>query len=365
MYGGGYPQGYYAGPHHAAWGVHQAYGGYMTTPPQQHGQYSLTSTYHQNNNRPPIDPSTGHDYRRADDGSTIVDLARVHFLLARRLACKMSRNYDEADKIRSELRDLGVEVQDKLKIWTARPVGHNYQAQTNYHPYGHAYEQQQQQQMYVQSQMQPRRHRRGQIDPTTGHDYARAENDRHAVDVLAVNQLIAKRLQCKMAGQYDEADRVREQLRIDHGVEVQDRDKLWRVVRVPLTSSGTEKIDTQSTAIAAALATANQLSQQLAKRPRESGGEEQQGAEDDQKSQEPKRQAQDRSPDEERDSDIVALDTPPTSSPQHDTDIIKEESPPTKSNTDQSFSSPLPPKAKAEDTSNSLDDDNNISSNLS
>lgn len=156
--------------------------------------------------RPVINPTTGHDYRRGDDCSIPVDVPRVDSLLARRLACKMSRRYEEADRLRQELRDMGVEVQDKLKIWrVVRPVP-----------------------------KMPKISSRGAIDPTTGHDYQRDRRDFEPVDLFATNKLIAERLQCKMGGDYIRADQIRNRLRLELGVEVNDRDKVWRVALRPL-----------------------------------------------------------------------------------------------------------------------------------
>lgn len=124
----------------------------------------------------------------------------------------MSRRYEEADRLRQELRDLGVEVQDKLKIWrVVRPVP-----------------------------KQPKISTRGAIDPTTGHDYQRDRRDFEPVDILATNKLIAERLQCKMGGDYVRADQIRERLRMELGVEVNDRDKVWRVA---LKSLKRQRID--------------------------------------------------------------------------------------------------------------------------
>eukprot|EP00635_Sarcinochrysidales_sp_CCMP3193_P003111 CAMPEP_0118895930 /NCGR_PEP_ID=MMETSP1166-20130328/4045_1 /TAXON_ID=1104430 /ORGANISM="Chrysoreinhardia sp, Strain CCMP3193" /LENGTH=506 /DNA_ID=CAMNT_0006834981 /DNA_START=133 /DNA_END=1653 /DNA_ORIENTATION=+ len=241
--------------------------------------------------RPPIDPSTGHDYRRGDDGSVHVDLARVHHLLAKRLACKMSRSYDEADRVRQELRDVGVEVQDKLKIWTARPPDTTTTTTTRFAP-GVVYQQQppplppqqQQPRMPPHGQAQPPRDMqrtsaasrpstRGLIDPTTGHDYRRHDGDSALADVAAIDALIARRLQCKMSGQYRDADTVRERLRAEHGVEVQDRDKLWRVVQIHPAAAAQAQAQAADAgdadaALAKAAATAKQLSAQLQKRPR-------------------------------------------------------------------------------------------------
>ncbi|KAH8068517.1 hypothetical protein JL721_6662 [Aureococcus anophagefferens] len=71
-----------------------------------------------------IDPSTGHDYRRLEDGGAPVDVARVDAILKRRLQCKMSRNFQEADQLRDELSSMGVMVHDREKTWECKqPLG--------------------------------------------------------------------------------------------------------------------------------------------------------------------------------------------------------------------------------------------------
>eukprot|EP01051_Picozoa_sp_SAG22_P000760 SAG22_NODE_23_length_31399_cov_35.631313_29_plen_58_part_00 len=40
-------------------------------------------------------------------------------MLAERLQAKMGRDYDTADRIRNELRQMGIEVYDKDKTWKA------------------------------------------------------------------------------------------------------------------------------------------------------------------------------------------------------------------------------------------------------
>lgn len=67
-----------------------------------------------------IDPSTGHDYRRLEDGGRKVDESRVHDILARRLRLKINRNFAEADRLRDELGEMGVMVHDREKTWEVR-----------------------------------------------------------------------------------------------------------------------------------------------------------------------------------------------------------------------------------------------------
>jgi hypothetical protein len=68
----------------------------------------------------------GHDYLPAVDAGPISPLVlgklteeQIHYLIARRLQCKKSRNYSEADQILSGLVAAGVYLQDKRKEWRA------------------------------------------------------------------------------------------------------------------------------------------------------------------------------------------------------------------------------------------------------
>lgn len=61
------------------------------------------------------------------------------------------------------------------------------------------------------------------------HDYTRdADADNSNVDVDTVNQLIARRFAMKKSGNFEEADRIRDELLDQHGVLVRDKDKRWR-----------------------------------------------------------------------------------------------------------------------------------------
>jgi hypothetical protein len=68
----------------------------------------------------------GHDYLPAVDAGPISPLVlgklteeQIHYLIARRLKCKIARNYSEADQILSGLVAAGVYLQDKRKEWRA------------------------------------------------------------------------------------------------------------------------------------------------------------------------------------------------------------------------------------------------------
>mmetsp|Transcript_18042 Transcript_18042/g.57078 ORF Transcript_18042/g.57078 Transcript_18042/m.57078 type:complete len:203 (+) Transcript_18042:466-1074(+) len=69
--------------------------------------------------------SSRHDYTRAPGDTVRISAAveeRIHEGIARRLSAKVAREFDRADAIREELRDLGVEIVDRDKLWrVARP----------------------------------------------------------------------------------------------------------------------------------------------------------------------------------------------------------------------------------------------------
>jgi hypothetical protein len=68
----------------------------------------------------------GHDYLPAVDAGPVSPLVlgklteeQMHYLIARRLKCQISRNYSEADQILSGLVSAGVYLHDKRKEWRA------------------------------------------------------------------------------------------------------------------------------------------------------------------------------------------------------------------------------------------------------
>jgi len=62
-----------------------------------------------------------------------------------------------------------------------------------------------------------------------GHDYQRDYNvDNSNVDEGAVHALISERLQARKTGQFEVADAIRDQLLQEHGVQIKDKERLWR-----------------------------------------------------------------------------------------------------------------------------------------
>uniref|UniRef100_A0A7S3SYE9 SURP motif domain-containing protein n=1 Tax=Emiliania huxleyi TaxID=2903 RepID=A0A7S3SYE9_EMIHU len=159
-------------------------------------------------------PGGGHS--GGHGGGDDPNLPRILELLERRDELRSRREWAEADRLKEELFALNVRMDDRNKTWCIKPPGGgdgSSAPSAGAHPCGGA-----------PPAAPPRR-------PT--HDYVRASDDRarlSASDEAAIHELLARRLSAKIAREFDTADAVRDELR-KVGVEVIDRDKLWRVVR--------------------------------------------------------------------------------------------------------------------------------------
>lgn len=130
-----------------------------------------------------------HPYRRGRDEGAAVDEERVGELLEERWEAKKRREFVVADDIRTELEQMGVQVYDKSREWT---VGRMLRK------------------------------------PPDTHDYVRHPDDDTDVDVAVVDQLLLDRLQAKLRHDFNKADEIKQRLRFDFGVRVDDGGKLWR-----------------------------------------------------------------------------------------------------------------------------------------
>jgi hypothetical protein len=64
---------------------------------------------------------SGHDYHFAGQpGTSGVDENKVNSLIAQRVQCKMSRDFDTADRIRDQLKERNISVVDKEHRWFHR-----------------------------------------------------------------------------------------------------------------------------------------------------------------------------------------------------------------------------------------------------
>ena len=156
-----------------------------------------------------------HDYRRMEGDTARIDVAKVNDLLSRRVGAKRARDFRAADAMRNELRGLGVAVLDREREWhvivndgLGRPDGGGSEP---YGGYGGA-------------------HNMSERFGETGHDYTRADDGSVEVDEAKVNEMLAARLHARLNRDFVAADRMRDQLRREYGVEVIDQDRVWKVV---------------------------------------------------------------------------------------------------------------------------------------
>ena len=110
------------------------------------------------------------------------DVGKVEELVEERADAKARRDYAAADAIRDQLNAMGISVDDRSREWRVADA-----------------------------------------------PYARARGDSASVDVAAVEALVSERSQAKIAGEYDTADAIRDRLRNEFGVSVDDRVKEWVV----------------------------------------------------------------------------------------------------------------------------------------
>jgi hypothetical protein len=80
--------------------------------------------------RPDQSVATSSGYRRDDDGSTPVDEALVEDLLLQRVRARAARDFDSADGIKTQLKNLGVEVWDEQRCGK-RLFGRRFCTQSN------------------------------------------------------------------------------------------------------------------------------------------------------------------------------------------------------------------------------------------
>ena len=155
----------------------------------------------------PMDMSKQHDYNRDPaDRIYLTNEAHVHALLAERLQAKKARDFAKADAMRETLRQAGVEVFDRDKVWRALPPPDSAASGAGGPPLAAPSK---------NSQLH----------------YRRAEDDHKPVDIRAVEALLDERLNCKMQRNFARADQLRDQLKQMHNVEVHDTERVWHVSR--------------------------------------------------------------------------------------------------------------------------------------
>ena len=135
----------------------------------------------------------------------------INALLAERLQCKLSRNYPEADRIQGELASLGVYVHDAIKEWRGDGV-----------MFGD----------YNNNGINPGRQRNSRSDrnkPYTQSEYSAEAVELSEDQVAEIDALVSRRAGAKLSRDYRNADAIRDQLREEYNVYLDDRLRQWSV----------------------------------------------------------------------------------------------------------------------------------------
>ena len=134
-----------------------------------------------------------HGYARATyDRDASVDADAVDELLVERALLRQCRDFEAADGIHAQLRRLGVEVDDRRKTWASRRS-----APSRFRPSLYAF-----------------------AGDAAGLDRAL---------LRTVTRILARRSQAQYQKDWVVADHYRDELRVNHGVIVDDRTKRWSV----------------------------------------------------------------------------------------------------------------------------------------
>ena len=156
-----------------------------------------------------------HDYTRVEGDDAAIDIGRVDDLLSARVGAKRAGDFRMADRIRNELRSLGVAVLDRERQWhVIVNDGAGGRPDTDGQPYGG----------YGGA------HNMGGRFGDKGHDYRRDDGGEVEVDEAKVDELLSARLHARLNRDFVAADDMRAQLRRDFGVEVFDQERVWRAV---------------------------------------------------------------------------------------------------------------------------------------
>ncbi len=215
---------------------------------------------------------TAHGYRRADDGSVVInetDSIALHALIFERVLCRRDRAFQRADDLRKQLREAGVAVNDTeltYRILPRAPTTHDYQRVDDGTVQMSAVDQAQLDDLLFQRMTAKKKRdydaadkvqallraagvfvddrartyeirppRPPRQEPTT-HDYRRDDDGAvvvNAPEQAQLDDLLFQRMMAKKKRDYDAADRVQQLLR-DSGVYVDDRARTYEV-RPPRT----------------------------------------------------------------------------------------------------------------------------------
>jgi len=155
----------------------------------------------------------GHDYFMSDDAGPVqsdFSEAQINELLAERLQCKMSRDFRNADRIQEDLIGAGVYVNDAMKEWRADG--------TMFGDLGNG--------------GRPGRERGSRSDRNRDYamsEYSSAENPLSPQEAAEIQAMVSDRANAKMSRDYRTADDIREELRSNWNVLIDDRARQWSV----------------------------------------------------------------------------------------------------------------------------------------
>ena len=150
----------------------------------------------------------GHDYNlspEAGPNQSSLSEEEIHTLLATRLRHKMNREFRDADNIQEELFAAGVSVHDARKEWRADGQGFGAFSDDG----------------------RPGRERGSRND--RNRPYEQSPNSQQTDAAEIIQSLVDQRSQAKRARNFQLADDLREELKLDFDVEVNDRMRQWSV----------------------------------------------------------------------------------------------------------------------------------------
>ena len=171
----------------------------------------------------------GHDYLPSPDQgphASVLAIPEIHDLLAERLECKLSRNFRRADAIQNELFENGVYVHDGFKEWRSDgspfPGGADRRGKPQSDPLARTDRRRidPYQPYEISEYSQPLLDVDSNEDDDLAQEAAQALQDR-------IQELVDERAEAKRVRDYRTADLIRDELRMDYGVEIDDNRRVW------------------------------------------------------------------------------------------------------------------------------------------
>lgn len=192
----------------------------------------------------------GHDYSRVDDDAVALDdeqVSTINRLISLRLTAKLDRQFDRADELLEELRELGVQVNDGRKAWRADGGGFEPRP---YRRVGGVHGDEQRVADLVQQRADARKvrnyaiadeiaislsnlgvsvddiHRTWEVTGSAG-GYVRTGRSGPPDVEAQIEQLLSEREEYRHKKMFSKADAIQNTLRFDMGVVLDNRKKTW------------------------------------------------------------------------------------------------------------------------------------------